>query len=184
MEEKANLPDNKKDPSREETFQDLFKQHYSHVVRKIMLIVKEQSIAEDIAQEVFVKLYHTDRETIDHIPGWLTKVAVNTAYNYIRTEKRHHARKDKQEIFQIHSVGTVEDRFIKLEEINEVQRSLMKLPEKDRDILIMKFSGYSYEEIAKSKGLEKTSIGTSIARAKKRFKRFFMEERREEDDLS
>ena len=177
MEVKPILSDNNNEPSKDETFQDLFKLHYSHVVRKVMIIVKEQSAAEDIAQEVFVKLYHTDRKTIDNLLGWLTKVAVHTAYNHIRTETRHVARKDKQKIYENSSGATLEDRYITLEEIHEVQNTLMKLSERDRDLLVMKYSGYSYEEIAKSKGMEKTSIGTLLARAKKRFKKYFMEER-------
>jgi RNA polymerase sigma factor (sigma-70 family) len=180
MEVRAKLLENINNPSKEETFQNLFKQHYSYVVRKVMIIVKEQTIAEDIAQDVFIKLYHTDRTTIDNILGWLTRVAVNTAYNHIRTEKRHHARKEKQEIYETGSVGSVEDRYMELEDINEVQKTLMKLTERDRDILIMKFSGYSYEEIAKSKGVEKTSIGTLLARAIKRFKHSYMKERGED----
>ncbi len=180
MEVKANLSENNNHPSKEETFQDLFTQYYPHVVRKVMIVVKEQSIAEDIAQEVFVKLYHTDRTTIDNILGWLTKVAINTAYNHIRTEKRHQARIDKQQIYENDSVGSVEESYLTLEKIKEVQNTLMKLPERDRDLLIMQFSGYSYEEIAKSKGVEKVSIGTLLARAKKRFKNFYMQERREE----
>lgn len=180
MEVRAKLSENISNPSEEERFQDLFKQHYAHVVRKVLIIVKEQSIAEDIAQEVFIKLYHTDRNTIENLTGWLTKVAVNTAYNHIRTEKRHHARKEKQEIYETDSEGSVEDRYMKLEDIHEIQETLMKLSERDRDILIMKFSGYSYEEIADSKGIEKTSIGTLLARAKKRFKSFYIKERRED----
>ncbi|MGK7377332.1 RNA polymerase sigma factor SigX [Planococcus sp. 1R117A] len=180
MEVKANLSNDKNNSSKEDTFQNLFKQHYSLVVRKALVIVKEQAIAEDIAQEVFVKLYHTDRKTIENIHGWLTKVTVNTAYNHIRTEKRHHARKDKQKIYENSASGSVEERYMELEDINEVQKILMKLSERDRDILIMKFSGYSYEEIAKDKGVEKISIGTLLARAKKRFKDSYMEERGED----
>jgi RNA polymerase sigma factor (sigma-70 family) len=177
MELKPILSDNNRH-SKDETFQDLFKLHYSYIVRKAMIIVKEQSAAEDIAQEVFVKLYHTDRKTIDNLLGWLTKAAVHTAYNHIRTEKRHEARKDKQKIYENSSVASIEDRYITLEEIHEAQNTLMKLSERDRDLLVMKYSGYSYEEIAESKGMEKNSIGTFLARAKKRFKHYFMEERR------
>lgn len=180
MEGEANLSENNSNPSKEEAFQDIFKRHYPFVVRKVMMIVKEQSIAEDIAQDVFVKLYHTDRKAIENLPGWLTKVAINTAYNHIRTEKRHHARKNKQGLYERQTAGSIEEGYMKLEDINEVQNILMKLPERDRDILIMKFSGYSYEEIAKSKGLERSSIGTLLVRAKQRFKKCYLEERREE----
>ncbi|MBX0314072.1 sigma-70 family RNA polymerase sigma factor [Planomicrobium chinense] len=177
MEVKANLSDSHSNSSGEESFQELFKQHYSLVVRKALVIVKEQALAEDIAQEVFVKLYHADRKAIENIQGWLTKVAVTTAYNHIRTEKRHHAREEKQKRFGKNAVGSVEDRYLELEDAQEVQKVLLKLSERDRDILIMKYSGYSYEEIAQSNGLEKISIGTLLARAKKRFRDFYAEER-------
>jgi RNA polymerase sigma factor (sigma-70 family) len=180
MEVKANLSESSNDSSKEDSFQQLFMEHYSLVVRKVLVIVKDQAVAEDVAQEVFVKLYHSDRNAIGNIPGWLTKVAVNTAYNHIRTEKRHHARKDKQKRYGKIAVGSVEDKYMTLEDITEVQKALMKLPQRDRDILIMKFSGYSYEEIAKNKGIDRMSIGTLLARAKKRFKNSYMEGRREE----
>lgn len=180
MEVKADLSGLSSDSSSEDAFQEIFKLHYPLVVRKVLVIVKEQAIAEDIAQEVFIKLYHTDRKTIDNLIGWLTKVAVNTAYNHIRTEKRHHARTDKQKIHEKNLAESVEDRYMELEAVNEVQKTLMKLSQRDRDILIMKISGYSYEEIAKNKGVEKMSIGTLLARAKKRFKNSYLEERRED----
>ncbi|MGI2326752.1 sigma-70 family RNA polymerase sigma factor [Planococcus sp. YIM B11945] len=177
MEVKANLSDGSKDSSTEDAFQVLFRQHYSFVVRKVLVIVKEQSLAEDIAQDVFVKLFYADRDAIDNIPGWLTKVAVNTAYNQIRTENRHRARKAKQKIFQKISVESVEDKYLELEDISEVQKTLMNLTERDRDLLIMKFSGYSYDEIAENKGIEKLSVGALLARAKKRFKNSYLAER-------
>lgn len=176
MEEAADLPEVPRNLSTEEEFQGLFKQHYPHIVRKVMVIVKDQALAEDIAQEVFVKLYHTDRTTIDHLAGWLTKVAVNTAYNQIRTEQRHQARKEKQGSLERGEGGSVDDSYLKREELGEVQKTLMRLSERDRDLLIMRYSGYSYEEIAESKGLEKTSVGALLARAKGRFKKMYMEE--------
>jgi len=180
MEVKANLSETSNNSSTGDSFQQLFQQHYSLVVRKALVIVKEQALAEDIAQEVFVKLYHTDRKAIKSLEGWLAKVAVTTAYNHIRTEKRHHAREDKQKRFETNAAGSVEDRYVTLEDIEEVQKALMKLSERDRDILIMKFSGYSYEEIAQNNGVDKLSIGTLLARAKKRFKDSYMEERGED----
>lgn len=184
MEVKTNLSDHSNDSSKEDSFQELFQQHYSLVVRKVLVIVKEQSLAEDIAQEVFVKLYHTDRKTINNLQGWLAKVSVNTAYNHIRTEKRHNARKDKQKMYENTDVDSTEDHYMLHEDIDEVHKTLMKLSQRDRDILIMKFSGYSYDEIAKSKGIAKISIGTLLARAKQRFKDSYLEGRREGNDLS
>lgn len=179
MEVEAHLSENSKDSPNEDSFQQLFQQHYSLVVRKVLVIVKEQTIAEDIAQEVFVKLYKADWKTVGNIQGWLAKVAVHTAYNHIRTEKRHHARNEKQQRFEKDADRSIEDRFLMLEDISEVQKTLLKLSDRDRDILIMKFSGYSYEEIAENKGIEKLSIGALLARAKKRFKQSYLEGRGE-----
>ncbi len=178
MKEAADLTENL---SNKEEFQVLFKQYYPLVVRKVMIIMKDQSLAEDIAQEVFVKLYYTDRATIDNLSGWLTKVAVNTAYNHIRTEQRHLARNEKQGQVEQEWTGSIEESYVKHEELEEVQKTLMRLSERDRDLLIMKFSGFSYEEIADSKGLEKTSIGALLARAKSRFKKTYMEERTDKE---
>lgn len=181
MEEAAGLPEMPDDLSNNEEFQVLFKLHYPHVVRKVMVIVTEQSLAEDIAQEVFVKLYYTDKTAIDNLPAWLTKVAINTAHNHIRTEQRHQARKGKQKMAEREETGSIEDIYMKREELGEVQKTLMRLSDRDRELLIMKFSGYSYDEIAESKGLEKTSVGALLARAKSRFKKTYMEERTDKE---
>jgi len=176
MEEAANLPEVPSNLSDEEAFQVLFKQYYPQVVWKVMIILKDRPLAEDVAQEVFVKLYHADRSAIDNLPGWLTKVAVNTAYNQVRTEKRHMARKQKQQAEERIWPRSVEEAYVKHEELGEVQKTLMRLSEQDRDLLVMRFSGYSYEEIAENKGLEKSSIGALLARAKSRFKKMYAEE--------
>lgn len=181
MEEAADLSEVLNNLSNEEEFQLLFKQHYPKVVWKVMIIIKDRSLAEDITQEVFVKLYHIDRATIDNLPAWLTKVAINTAYNHIRTEKRHQARKAKQKAVEREESGSVDEAFMRREELGEVQKTLMRLSERDRNLLIMKFSGYSYQEIAESTGLEKTSIGALLARAKGRFKKMYVEERTEKE---
>lgn len=68
-------------------FQDVFKQYYAHVVRQIMRIVREQAIAEDLAQEVFLQLYHTEWKEIESVSAWLAKASIYAAYNYLRSEK-------------------------------------------------------------------------------------------------
>ncbi|WP_088007113.1 RNA polymerase sigma factor SigX [Indiicoccus explosivorum] len=179
MEEAADLSEVTSNLSEDEKFRQLFKQYYAQVVRQVMVIVKDQSVAEDIAQDVFVKLYHTDRSAIGSLPGWLAKVAANTAYNHIRSEQRHRARKSRQEQAETGTAGSLEDEYMKAEAIDAVRKTLMQLPERDRELLMMKFSGYSYEEIAESKNVEKTSIGAWLARAKKRFRKIHKAERTE-----
>ncbi len=69
------------------TFEDLFKQYYAYAVKQIIWIVKDQSIAEELAQEVFLQLYRSDWKAIENIPGWLIKSSTYVAYNHLRSEK-------------------------------------------------------------------------------------------------
>lgn len=70
------------------TFEDLFKQYYAYAVKQIIWIVKDQSIAEELAQEVFLQLYRSDWNGIENIPGWLIKSSTYVAYNHFRAEKK------------------------------------------------------------------------------------------------
>lgn len=63
-----------------------------------------------------------------------------------------------------------EESVIRKEDTNMVHRILNYMPERDRTCLIMKFSGFSYDEIARATGVRKASVGTVIARAQARFR--------------
>ncbi|RSK27938.1 sigma-70 family RNA polymerase sigma factor [Bacillus sp. HMF5848] len=173
MEVKAVLQNNPKNPLTNDEFEAVFREYYPFVVRKVILIVKEQAIAEDIAQDSFVKLYHADSR-IDNLPAWLTKVANNTAYNYIRSEKRHRARSEKEFVFAEKQIESAADTYEKQEDIHSIQHALSNLPDKERTLLLMRYAGFSYAEIAKSIGREASSIGTLLARAKQRFKKSYI----------
>ncbi|OFD79103.1 hypothetical protein BWGOE8_25680 [Bacillus mycoides] len=82
------------------TFEELFKRNYVYVVKQILWIIKEQTIAEELAQEVFLQLYRTDWKEVENLRGWLIKSSTYVAYNYIRSEKRHQARVDKEIQYQ------------------------------------------------------------------------------------
>lgn len=156
-----------------EQFQTIFKTYYPRVVRKVMTIVKNKQAAEDIGQEVFMKLYHADWECIEHLPAWLMTTAIHTTYNKIRSEKRLHAREEKQsKSGETHEVS-IEETIMKQEEDTEVQNTLLKLNERDRLLLLLKYSGYSYQDIANAIHIEPSSVGTLLARAKRRFKQVY-----------
>jgi DNA-directed RNA polymerase specialized sigma24 family protein len=52
-----------------------------------------------------------------------------------------------------------------------VRRALDRLPERDRELLLLRAEGFSYRDIAQALALNETSIGTLIARAKLAFRR-------------
>ncbi|PFB93362.1 RNA polymerase subunit sigma [Bacillus cereus] len=156
------------------TFEELFKQHYVYVVKQILWIIKEQTIAEELAQEVFLQLYRTDWKEVENLRGWLIKSSTYVAYNYIRSEKRHQARVDKEIQYQeIQNDSSLDDQWIRKEEITKVQIVLRKMKEQDRTILLMKFSGFQYKEIAQVLQIDVSSIGTFLVRAKLKFRKIY-----------
>lgn len=162
-----------------ESFHELFTAYYPFVVRQITRIVKDQQIAEDLAQDVFLSFYHTDRTVIDHIPAWLSKASLYAAYNYVRSEKRRNRREERVASEQTLAIPSSEQTWLAQSEIDQVRDVLAELDERERTLLLMKFSGYAYTELAKATGVETGSVGTILARAKKKFRSIYMRMRGE-----
>jgi RNA polymerase sigma factor (sigma-70 family) len=162
-----------------ERFHELFTAYYPFVVRQIMRIVKDQQIAEDLAQDVFLSFYHTDRSVIEHIPAWLSKASVYAAYNYLRSEKRRNKREEQVAAEHKLAAPSSEETWLSQDEIHHVRDVLAELDERDRTLLLMKYSGYPYAELAKATGVEASSVGTVLSRAKKKFRSIYMRMRGE-----
>ncbi|WP_034630628.1 RNA polymerase sigma factor SigX [Desulfotruncus alcoholivorax] len=154
-------------------YQEVYNQYYPFVCRQLTYLLGNRAEAEDITQETFIKLYHSPPPDYQNIGGWLARVATNLAYNYMRSEKSRKRREDKINDKLI--TDTPEERAIKNEETDYIKRALDILDERSRLCLIMKHSGFSYEEIAAATGLKKSSVGTIIARSQSKFKEIYMQ---------
>ncbi|MGB9780835.1 RNA polymerase sigma factor SigX [Caldanaerobacter sp.] len=161
----------------EESFKDIFERYYPKILKQISWIVKDEFKAEDLAQEVFIKLLKKPPRHNENIGGWLSKVAINHALNYLRTERSTKIR--EIEAFQQNEEKLLEgpeEIAIKNFEKSKVKEILLKMNKRDMMCLILKHSGYSYEEIAVALGIKKSSVGTTIARAQKKFKELYEKE--------
>ncbi|WP_016743035.1 MULTISPECIES: RNA polymerase sigma factor SigX [Bacillales] len=164
-----------------DSFQELFTAYYPFVVRQIMRIVKDKQTAEDIAQDVFLSFYHTDRTVIEHIPAWLSKSALYAAYNYLRSEKRRYVRQERSASEQEHVSPSSEEMWLAKESQSIVRDVLEELDERERTLLVMKYSGFPYAELAKATGTQISSVGTLLARAKSKFRTIYGRMRGEEE---
>ena len=154
-------------------FDGLYKEHYIKVYRHIVYITGNVQAAEDISQEVFMRLYKNPPEH-GNVAAWLFKVANNLAYNHMRDEKTRGAKEPAISVEEEDKVISIEDVAIRNQEIREIRRALALLPQRDRMCLLLKFSGYKYNEIAEVIGVEKTSVGTILARSQAKFMDKFM----------
>lgn len=158
------------------TFDEAFMLHHRTVFRAARSVVRDAGLAEDVTQEVFIRLYDNQDvfENEEMLRPWLIRVALNTAKNTIRGNIRANIRdenyvKEREE----QSVFSIEATYEQREQASEVYRALEKVKEPLRSCLILKQQGLSYKEIAETLSLTETSIGTFIARARKEFVRFY-----------
>lgn len=159
---------------KEDEFQINYEKYYPIVYKQLYYLVGSNELAEDLTQEVFIK-YYNSKDEIEFLGAWLSKVAVNTAFNYLRGEKRRIKREES--IFEeVNNIFSMEDEIFRSEQIKEVRKILGDIPEKQRICLILKFSGYSYEEIHNVTNIPKNNIGQLISRGKQKFLQLYNRE--------
>ncbi len=157
-------------------FEEAFSLHHRTVFRAARSVVRDDGLAEDVTQEVFLKLYHNLESIKDEqmLRPWLIRVALNLAKNTIRGNIRANTREENyvKETDEVTDF-TAEVDYEKREEAKEVYRALNLIKEPLRSCLVLKQQGLSYREIAETLSITETSIGTYIARARAEFVRHF-----------
>lgn len=157
-------------------FDEAFTLHHRTVFRAARSVVHDPGLAEDVTQEVFIRLYNNMDSIADleMLRPWLIRVALNVAKNTLRGNIRANTRDENYVKETVDSgVFSVEDEYEQQAEVNEINRALNKVKEPLRSCLVLKQQGLSYREIAESLSLNETSIGTYVARARAEFMRFY-----------
>ncbi len=121
--------------------------------------------AEDLAQEVFVRALEAPPR---NPKPWLFAVALNLA----RDDARRAARQGRTLTLlkgEAEGVAAATDAVLdQSERVAAVRQALERLSHTDREALLLKAEGFRYEEIASALGLSPGSIGTTLARARRR----------------
>lgn len=147
---------------------DVYRTVFPDLVRFLHRKVWDVDQARDLAQEAFVRaLRHEPRRP----RAWLFQVASNLARDEARTvvrRKRHLALlKGEADVAQELAPDPTET-LADEERARRVQEALASLGEKDREALLLWEGGLSYPEIARQTGLAVGSVGTTLARARRR----------------
>ena len=160
------------------SFDEAFTLHHRAVFRAAYALVRDAGLAEDVTQEVFLKLYQHLGSLRDeeHVRPWLLRVASNTALNAIRSRGRAGAR--EEEFAVAATVGGsgpvgVEADYERRTEIEEARRALASIKEPMRSCLLLKQQGLSYKEIAQTLSINEANVGSLIARGRKEFMRVY-----------
>ena len=146
-------------------FDRVFRSERTVVQRHLVRLTGDRSLAEDLGQETFSRLYQRlqaeDDEPLRNARAWLLTVASNLAYNHFRSETRRGARE-----LAVGVTPSEPDLDVGL----DVRQALNRLDVRDRFVLLLRHSGFTYAEIAEATGLAASSVGTILARAQRRFR--------------
>jgi RNA polymerase sigma factor (sigma-70 family) len=160
-------------------FDEAFTLHHRAVFRTARALVRDAALAEDVTQEVFLRLY----KNLDSTPGeellraWLLRVTMNVARNTLRGQSRSTAREEefanRAERAGWFTVEAPEEEYARRAEIEEARRALDKIKEPMRSALLLKQQGLSYREIAAALSVNEGNVGSLVARGRKEFVRVY-----------
>jgi RNA polymerase sigma-70 factor (ECF subfamily) len=145
----------------------LFKTYHVALVRYLTRRLGDRDWAEEVAQETFLRALRQDHLTNER--AWLFAVATNLVRDDARREDR---RRNKLRLLAEESRDAhVESQETALERAQDAalaRKAIDALAERDRLALLMREEGLNYEEIAQALDLSVGSIGTTLARARRR----------------
>jgi RNA polymerase sigma-70 factor, ECF subfamily len=167
------------------TFDEAFTLHHRAVYRAAYALVRDSGLAEDVTQEVFLKLYQHlgSLQGGEHVRPWLLRVATNTALNTLRSRSRSSQREEEfgTETFGPDGIKDsggaapvgIQADFERRVEIEEARRTLSQIKEPMRSCLLLRQQGLSYREIAEALSISEVNVGSLIARGRKEFVRLY-----------
>ena len=148
----------------------LINRHKERIFTTIILIVKDSYIAEDLFQETFIKIIKNLKKGKYNEEGkflpWAIRIARNMAIDYFRKIKRMPTvtSSDGEDVFRKIKLAldNREEQMIRNEKENLVRAVINKLPEEQRQVLILRHYGdLSFKEISAMTGV---SINTALGR--------------------
>jgi RNA polymerase sigma factor (sigma-70 family) len=164
-------------------FDLLFGRFYPELFALVYRVLGDRMETEDTLQETFLKLSdgqawsHLEAQPDAALGAWLRRVALNLAFNRVRSARRAQARLERVGRLERMDDDAVDNELagpsaavVRLEERAAVRRALAEVPERQRECLLLRHSGYSYAEIAETLGIAVGSVGVLLARAEHAFR--------------
>ena len=157
---------------RNAAFEILYKDYYVRVFGLCRRLLNSDELAEDAAQEVFMRAYKSFRKYNTDQPfwQWIAAIANNHCIDLLRKQSRTGALfgDEDSELEQLTSKDVpVLSGLISLEEAESLNGAVAKLTDKYRVPLVLAyFNQYSYEEIAEQLKISRNHVGILLLRAK------------------
>ena len=159
----------------EEAFQSFFLQNYARLASVVFRIVGDYSRAEELTDEAFWRLYHQPYGGDRINPGgWVFRTAIRLAVDGLRAEDRR--GRYEQEAGPTLIAGSRSDPLdivLEAERCAQVRKGLTFLRPGQAQLLILRASGFSYQELAETLKMKRGSVGTRLIRAEAAFRKHY-----------
>lgn len=165
--------------SADETFEELFLNHYSRIVTILRRLLGDRGQAEELTNEAFLKLYRKPLAQVPdgNVPGWLYRTAMNLGIDALRAAARR--KKYEQAAAADEARGQQsEDAYkqvLRAERRQRVRNVLADLNPSHAQLLVLRAGGHSYKEVADALGISRGSVGTMLIRAEATFEKRYRE---------
>jgi RNA polymerase sigma-70 factor, ECF subfamily len=168
-------------------YEDLYREHYPRVARLCDLLLADPHEAQDVAQEVFVKLLQalqTETRAMAWEP-WLTRVTVNACRDRRRSgwwkwwrAPRHTSEADVSSVLEHPSAGpTPEEAALSREVCGRIWQLFRELPARQQEVFALRYlEGWSTDAVAEALGLSVGSVKQHLFRAVHRLRAAIGEE--------
>jgi RNA polymerase sigma-70 factor (ECF subfamily) len=154
----------------EKAFETLLHRHKAKIYTSIYLFCKDQALAEDIFQEVFIKIINTLRSGRYNHEGkflqWALRIAHNLCVDNFRRDKRRPTMgsNDDFDIFNVLSLTdeSPEQSIMRSQVHDRIRKLVDSLPDEQREVVVLRhYADMSFKEIA---SLTRVSINTALGR--------------------
>ena len=160
-------------------FREIVERYQSKVFSIIHGIIRQRNDVEDIAQQVFSKVYFSIRnfDFRSSLITWIYKITVNECFDYLRKKKVrklvYESDLSEDEVRRVENTEPAVDRQVPVDE-NLAQRDyvvklLTRVSEEERTLLMLKeVEGRSVEELAAMTGMNENTIKVKLFRARQK----------------
>jgi RNA polymerase sigma-70 factor, ECF subfamily len=163
-------------------FREIVERYQSKVFSIIHGIVRQRNDVEDIAQQVFAKVYLSLRsfDFRSSLITWIYKITVNECFDYLRKRKVrklvYESDMSEDEVRRVENSEPTVDRQAPMDESlasrDYVVKLLTRVSEEERMLLMMKeVEGFSVEELAERTGMNENTIKVKLFRARQKLVR-------------
>jgi RNA polymerase sigma-70 factor (ECF subfamily) len=157
------------------SFALLLEKHRNPVIHFLYRMVQDQPVAEELAQEVFLRVYRSraSYEPTAKFTTWLFRIATHLALNWLRDGKRERqqerlddAASDSPSVQVSDRKPNVEQHLLREAWLDEIRNAIKLLPEKQRAAVLMhKYEEMEYSQIAKVLYCSESAVKSLLFRA-------------------